>query len=71
MRCTSQNIVGSTDRRPKPNATELGSITSGLSFPSFRNRSGRYSMGSLNTSGSCNMDLLKNVRTESRSNHSY
>jgi len=63
--------VGSTDRRPRPNATDLGSITSGLSFPSPRDRSGRYSIGSLKTSGSCNMDLLKKVRTEIRSNYSY
>ena len=63
---------GSTDRRPKPNATESESITSGLSFPSFRYRSGWYSMGLLNTLGSCNMDLNKKVRiVGSRISRSY
>ena len=34
-----ENIVF-TDRRPNPNAAHSGSLTSGLSFPSFRYRSG-------------------------------
>ena len=38
--------VRCADRRPKPNA-ESGPIISGLSFPSFRYRSGWYSMGLL------------------------
>jgi len=63
--------VGSTDRRPKPNATEPESNTSGLSWPSFRYRSGRYSMGSVKVVGSCNMDLIKKVRTESKRNRLY
>ena len=46
-------------RRPKPNATESRSIIFGSRFPSFRYRSGWYSMGLLKTLGSCNMDLNK------------
>ena len=53
-----------TDRRPNPNAAQSGSLTSGLSFPSFKNRSGWNTVGSLNTSGSCNTDLNKKFRSE-------
>ena len=60
-----------TDRRPYPNATEAGSNTSGLSFPSFRKRSGWNSMGLSKDLGSCIMDLNKKVRRESKSNRSY
>ena len=57
----------STDRRPKPNATQAGSAASGLSLPSFRYRSGWYSIGLLKVSASCNMDLIKEIKTELRS----
>ena len=56
--------VGSTDRRPNPNTAESGSLISGLSFPSFRYRSGWNTMGSLNTSGSCIIDLNNRFRRE-------
>ena len=58
--------VGSTNRRPNPNTAESGSLTSELSFPSFIYRSGWNAMGSLNTSGSCIIDLNKKFRTENR-----
>ena len=38
-----------TDRRPNPNAAQSGSLTSGLSFPSFEYRSGWNSSGLLKT----------------------
>ena len=38
--CWGVNISYFTDRRPNPNAARSGSLTSGLSFPSFRYRSG-------------------------------
>ena len=53
---------GSIDRRPNPNAAESESKTSGLSFPSFRYRSGWNSMGSLKNLGLCNIDLSKKIR---------
>ena len=55
-----------TDRRPNPKIAQSGSLTSGLSFPSFKNRSGRNSWGLLKTLGSCNIDLVKqeNSRVE-------
>jgi hypothetical protein len=48
-----------TDRRPNPNAAHSGSLTSGLSFPSFIYRSGWNSSGSLKTLRSFNIDLKK------------
>ena len=51
-----------TDRRPKPNAAQSGSLTSGLSFPSFIYRSGWNSSGLLKTSRSCNIDLNEKVQ---------
>ena len=72
VRCPQvAEYIGSTDRRPKPNVTECKSITSGLSFPSFRYRSGWNSMGLLKILGSCDMDLIKNVRAELSSGCSY
>ena len=56
--CQRSRYVGYTHWRPRPNTTEIGSITSGLSFPSFRYHSGWYSM-ELKALGSCNMDLSK------------
>ena len=53
-----------TDRRPNPNAAHSGSLTSGLSFPSFRYRSGWNSWGLLKTLRSCNIDLNKKFRIE-------
>ena len=54
-----------TDRRPNPNAAHSGSLTSGLSFPSFRYRSGWNSWGLLKALLSCNIDLVdKDFRTE-------
>ena len=55
-----------TDRRPYPNAAHSGSLTSGLSFPSFRYRSGWNSCGLLKALQSCNIDLNKKFRTENR-----
>ena len=60
-----------TNRRPKPNAIESVSITSGLRIPSFKYRSGWYFMGSLKCLESCTMDLNKKVRTESMRSPSY
>ena len=53
-----------TDRRPNPNAAQSGSLTSGLSFPSFRYRSGSNSCGLLKALRSCKIDLNKKLRTE-------
>ena len=55
-----------TDRRPYPNAAQSGSLTSGLSFPSFMYRSGWNSWGLLKMLGSFNIDLNKRFRTENR-----
>ena len=53
-----------TDRRPNPNAALSGSLTSGLSFPSFRYLSGWNSWGLLKAFWSCNIDLNKKFKTE-------
>ena len=50
-----------TDRRPKPNAAQSGSLISGLSCPSLRYRSGWNSWGFLKTLGSFNIDLIKKL----------
>ena len=55
-----------TDRRPYPNAAQSGSLTSGFSFPSFKNRSGWNSSGFLKYLGSCSIDLNKKFRTENK-----
>ena len=60
-----------TDRRPNPNAAQSGSLTSGLSFPFFRNRSGWNSSGLSKVLGSCNIDLNEEFRTENRMKWSY
>ena len=60
-----------TDRRPYPNAAQFGSLTSGLSLPSFRYRSGWNSSGLLKAFRSCNIDLNKRFRTENRIEWSY
>ena len=56
--------VAFIDRRPNPNAAHSGSLTSGLSFPSFRYRSGWNSWGLLKALRSFNIDLNKKIRTE-------
>lgn len=48
--------AGFTNRRPNPKTAEFV-FMSGLSIPSFRYRSGLYSMGLIYDPGSCNMDL--------------
>ena len=53
-----------TDRRPNPNAAHSGSLTSGLSFPSFRYRSGWNSWGLSKALRSYNIDLNKKFRAE-------
>ena len=53
-----------TDRRPNPNAAQSGSLISGLSFPSFRYRSGWNSRGLSKTLGSFNIDLNEKFSTE-------
>ena len=55
-----------TDRRPKPNAAQSGSLISGLSCPSLRYRSGWNSWGFLKTLRSFNIDLIKKFGTENR-----
>ena len=62
-----EEYSGTIDRRPNPNAAESVSNTSGLSFPSFRYRSGWNSMGSLKFLGLCNIDLSKKIRRKQAS----
>ena len=57
-----EHIVAFTDRRPNPNAAQSGSLTSGLSLPFFRYRSGWNSSWFSKTLRSCNIDLKKKLR---------
>ena len=69
LRCFPGHILGKnlnewkprrvvfTDRRLNPKAAQPGSLTSGLSFPSFRYRSGWNSWGLSKALRSCNIDL--------------
>ena len=73
--CDLGGYVVFTDRRPNPNAAQCGSLTSGLSFPSFRYRSGWNSSGLLKALRSFNIDLgqIRNseqkIGLSSRTNH--
>ena len=57
-----EEYVVFTDRRPYPNAAQSGSLTSGLSFPSFKYLSGWNSWGLSKVLRSCNIDLNNNFR---------
>ena len=48
-----------THRRPNPNTAHSGSLTEGLSLPSFKYRSGWNSWGSLKALRSFKIDLIK------------
>ena len=61
-----EEYVVFTDRRPNPNAAHSGSLTSGLSFPSFKYRSGWNSSGLLKALRSFNIDLDQKFRAENR-----
>ena len=55
-----------TDRGPNPNTAHSECLTSELTLPSFRYRSGWNSSGLLKILWSCNIDLNKKYKTENR-----